>query len=222
MKMKRRTFLKGAAGAGLCLVATGIDLGHTGASAPQYAMIIDLDRCMGCESCSVVCRLERNSPPNCFFTRLDTHEVGRYPDSRLVFVPVQCNQCSQAPCIKVCPTHAIRRTKEGIVVTDWDICDGTGACIAACPTGMRFADHRFGNRSDKCDFCIDLVREDRLPLCVETCPSHARLFGDLAAPEGEFAEYVRQRRLFQFPAISGTQGRVFYAGSRRLAEGVKV
>ncbi len=219
--MKRRSFLKGVAGAGLCLVTAGIDLGRAAGSAPQYAMIIDLDRCMGCESCSVVCRLGRDSAPDCFFTRINTAEAGHFPDSRMVFVPVQCNQCLQAPCIKACPSRAIRRTAEGVVVTDWDICDGNGACIAACPAGVRFADYRFGNRSDKCDFCIDLVHEGRLPLCVETCPSHARLFGDLTAPEGEFAIYLKHHRLFQFPASAAAHGRVFYAGDRRIAQEVK-
>ncbi len=222
--MRRRNFLKGAAAFCFSLAAfpaRGAELKSETVSSP--AMIIDLERCMGCESCVVACGLRHNGAAGVFPTSVDIMEIGRYPDTRIFSFPRLCNQCDDADCIKACPSGAAFRRADGIVVTDAGLCNGCGSCVAACPFGARQADPSQGMKVVKCDFCLDRTGSGRgLPVCVEMCPAHARIFGDINSPSGEFASYLVEKRLFQLSMRKGTGGRVFYAGERRLAEMVEL
>jgi len=216
--MDRRAFLKICAGFGLVMVASPLEpLALEVGKGPAYAMIIDLERCMGCEACVVACRLGGGSPRPGFNTRLRFVEAGLYPRVNRYFVPVQCNQCKEAPCIEACKIGAITTLPNGIVYTDWSLCDGSGDCVSACPFGVRNVDLEHGGRSFKCDFCLEFLEAGRLPLCVTTCPSRARLFGDLSNPQGEFARYLKGSYLFQLAGFKGLRGRLFYGGNEELA-----
>jgi len=134
-----------------------------------------------------------------FNTKILTLEDGNYPHAKIVFTPVQCNQCENPPCVPACPVKATFKLPNGIVVTDWDKCQGIGACVPACPYEARFLDPRHkgqsGGKVDKCDFCLNRLEQGLMPACVEACAASARLFGDLNAPEGEFAEYLKRTDL---------------------------
>ena len=158
---------------------------------PQWAMVIDLDRCMGCQSCVIACKVENHTAPGRFLTRIIRREVGAPPHLRLVSVPVLCLHCTAPECLPSCPNGAIRRLPGGMVVTDWDRCKGDGSCVGACPHGARFQDPRFGNKADSCDLCLHRLAKGLLPACVEACPSGARVFGDLLHPQGEFLSYLQ-------------------------------
>ncbi len=217
--MDRRNFLKICGSLSLVLVATPLrPLAFEKSSKPSYAMIIDLERCMGCESCVVACRLTNMNQVDGFRTRIEFVESGSFPEAHPYFIPLLCNQCKHAPCMEACKIGAIRYIPGGIVYTDWAICDGSGECVSACPFGMRSIDEDNGGKSFKCDFCIDRIEEGNPPLCVATCPSKARLFGDLSHPSGEFAAYLSKGYLFQVAAFKGLKGRVFYAGNREMAQ----
>lgn len=193
----RRTFIKNGI---LVSIAAGSMLGayETGFAAPgkeRWGMIIDLDRCIGCRSCTIACKLQNDTVEKSFSTTVFDKEIGEYPRARNSFMPVQCNHCENPPCVEVCPEDATFRLSNGIVVTDWSKCTGDGSCIEACPYGARFPDHRFGNRVDKCDFCFNRLQAGLEPACVEACPSKARLWGDLNNPEGEFSKYINTGEL---------------------------
>lgn len=186
----RRQFIKN--GLLLCLGAGGAVLSQSsckfpGADGKTWGMIIDQSRCSGCQSCMVACKLQNKTVPGSFNTKISDVEEGNYPEARLLFTPSLCLHCTDAPCVSACPTKAAFVHESGLVMTDWNLCDGNGACIEACPFDARFHDSRFDGKSDKCDLCINRISQGLAPACVENCPSGARIFGRFDKPEGEFA-----------------------------------
>jgi len=89
--------------------------------------------------------------------------------------------CTDAACVKVCPTNALSYHEMGFVTYNQDLCSGCGYCGEFCPFHVP---HLEGNtltglqRMQKCTFCADRVTKDRKPACVEACPAGAILFGD--------------------------------------------
>lgn len=162
---------------------------------PKWAMIIDVNRCTGCQSCVIACKAQNKTAAGQFNTRVLSLEDGNFPEARVIFTPVQCNHCENPPCVPACPLEATYKLPNGIVVTDWEKCESFGTCVTACPYGARFLDERHGNKVDKCDFCLNRLEQGLLPACVEACEANARVFGDLNAPSGEFAEYLKRRDL---------------------------
>ncbi|MDR3568013.1 MAG: 4Fe-4S dicluster domain-containing protein [Syntrophobacteraceae bacterium] len=181
----------------------------------RFGMIIDLNRCTGCNSCVIACKLQNSTAKHRFNTVVEEREVGGYPDSRIVFTPVLCNQCIDPPCAPACPQKATYKIAGGIVVTDWNKCTGAGDCVTACPYGARFLDPRFSNRVDKCDFCLHRLARGLQPACVEACPPRARVWGDFAAPCGEFALALSEGRLDPPKPELGIRTNVLY---KRMVE----
>lgn len=191
----RRLFLKN----GLAVIAMAglakVPEGAAASPSTKWGMIIDVNRCTGCQACVIACKAQNKTAPDQFNTRVLTLEDGNYPESRVIFTPVQCNHCENPRCVPACPLEATYKLPNGIVVTDWEKCESYGACVPACPYGARFLDERYGKKVDKCDFCLNRLEQGLLPACVEACEANARLFGDMNAPVGEFAEYLRRRDL---------------------------
>lgn len=185
----------------------------------RLGMIIDLNRCTGCQSCVVACKGRDKTVRGQFKTRLLTVETDDSP-ARLIFTPVQCNQCENPPCVPACPVGAVFKLDNGIVVTDWDKCRSLGNCIKACPYEARFADPRHGQKADKCDFCQGRLEKGLEPACVEACASGARIFGDFNNPQGEFALYLRKRKLAVRKAELKTRPNIRYVTIRRGRGGI--
>ncbi len=143
----------------------------------RLAMTLDVDLCLGCEACIVACSAENEVPVGQFRIRMRTTTAGTFPDLRTEFRVESCFHCADAPCLNVCPTGATYKTADGIVLVDPAKCTGCKACVIACPYGMRYV-HRDG-WVDKCTFCDHRLAAGRQPACVETCPTGARVFGDL-------------------------------------------
>src|SRR5262245_53107853 len=102
---------------------------------PHYAMAIDLNRCTGCHACSVACKVENDVPLGNFRTKVYYHDRGTFPRVSRNFLPVVCQQCEDAPCLKACPTSSITRGEDGIVRINVNTCRGNGDCEDACPYG---------------------------------------------------------------------------------------
>lgn len=103
----------------------------------RWGMVIDVHRCIGCYACTITCRQEHFLPRNIYYNRVLITEEGKYPAVRKIILPVQCNQCKEAICIKVCPTGASSRREDGIVQIDGSKCTGCEYCAVACPYQMR-------------------------------------------------------------------------------------
>lgn len=141
----------------------------------QYAMLVDVSRCIGCKSCTVACKQENglrsgNSWLKVRRRELLTDHLVRY------YIPQSCRHCIDPICLAVCPVGAIKRGEDGSVIHDVERCIGCQVCAAACPhSGMRImADGKVG----KCSFCSHLLQRGKEPACVSVCPVDARVFGE--------------------------------------------
>lgn len=197
--------------------AAGVAPGVSGGERKQVrpAMIIDVNRCIGCHSCVIACKEQNRTPQGCFNTRIRTKNHGAFPYAWQSFTPDLCHQCESAPCVAACKEEATYKLESGIVVVDWQRCTGDGACVKACPHDARFLDTQNGNRADKCDFCVARIEHGFKPACVESCPSGARIFGDRANPAGEFGEHLAIIRREGPGALSGAGTRLFYTTARK-------
>jgi Fe-S-cluster-containing dehydrogenase component len=115
--------------------------------AHRWGMVVDLDTCTGCEACVVACHAENNIPTAgpaeaargraMHWLRVERYWEGEYPEAKLKFRPVLCQQCDAAPCESVCPTYASHHTDEGLNAQVYNRCIGTRYCANACPYNVR-------------------------------------------------------------------------------------
>jgi len=106
----------------------------------RFGMVIDLQRCVGCGACAFACKAENNTR-----TRADGQSFnwadfvmkteGTFPNVTHTVMPVLCNHCTDAPCVKACPTEpkAMFKTPEGVTMHDAELCIGCRLCQEACP-----------------------------------------------------------------------------------------
>jgi phenylacetyl-CoA:acceptor oxidoreductase subunit 1 len=107
----------------------------------RWGMVVDVRRCVGCQTCTIACKQEHALPPGTFWRSVADCEVGTYPDVRRLFLPMQCMHCAEPPCVPVCPTGASRQRPDGIVWVAYDACVGCGYCALACPYRARHLVH---------------------------------------------------------------------------------
>jgi len=109
----------------------------------QWIMVIDTRKCIGCHACTVGCVAENKLPPGVVYRPVDVSESGKYPNVHIRHSPRSCMQCEKPSCVPVCPVNATWKRPDGIVVVDYDKCNGCRSCLKACPYEARTAD--FGN-----------------------------------------------------------------------------
>lgn len=202
----------------------------------QLALVIDLNVCVGCHACVTSCKEwntsgvagsmpdERpygKSPSGTFFNRVQTFEVGRFPNVETVHFPKSCLHCEDPPCVPVCPTGAsYKRDEDGIVLVDYDKCIGCEYCSWACPYGAREIDTR-QKVMKKCTLCVDRIYDsclpemERKPACVLACPTSARLFGDIHDPNSEVSAAIREEGGYQLMPEWGTKPANHYLPRRK-------
>lgn len=180
----------------------------------RYAMIIDLRRCIGCQSCTVSCNIENQTPIGEFRTTVRQYEItdGKQTVNN-VLLPRLCNHCDNPPCVPVCPVQATYQQKDGIVVIDNERCVGCAYCVQACPYDARFINEET-KTADKCTFCAHRLEAGLLPACVESCVGGARIIGDLADPNSQIRKLFDSHKdqLKVLKPEAGTQPHVFYLG----------
>lgn len=182
-----------------------------GEGGQRWAMVVDVQKCIGCQACTVSCIMENAAPENSFRTVVSIYEVKEENRCGTYMLPRLCNHCANPPCIPVCPVGATFQRKDGVVVVDGDRCVGCAYCVQACPYDARFINHETG-KADKCTFCAHRVDEGLLPACVETCVGGARIFGDLNDPESMVHQLLTENKVKVLKPEQGTQPHVFYLG----------
>ncbi|MDP3275348.1 MAG: 4Fe-4S dicluster domain-containing protein [Deltaproteobacteria bacterium] len=212
----------------------------------QFAYALNLSVCIGCRRCVEACHVENNhdrASHNSYIRVLEMEQgsmdMGRgradydhaVPEDGKFYMPVQCQQCENAPCTKVCPVEATWQEPDGIVVVDYNWCIGCRYCEAACPYhARRFnwkkpvipADEINPNQSylsnrirpqgvvEKCTFCLHKTRQGQLPACLEACPTGARVFGNVLDPNSSIRWVLENKRVFVLKEELGTRPRFFY------------
>ncbi|UCF57567.1 MAG: 4Fe-4S dicluster domain-containing protein [Deltaproteobacteria bacterium] len=196
----------------------------------RYGMVIDLNRCIGCHTCSLACKVENFTEPGIFWSFVEDEEIGTYPSVNRRFIPRLCMHCKNAACVEVCPTGASYKREDGIVLVDPDLCVGCQSCVVACPYGARyfkkentgyfalgftpyealgFSKHRPGV-AEGCTFCHHRLERDEEPACVRACPVEARILGDINDPTSRVSELIGSGRIFQFHKDLDCEPSVFY------------
>jgi anaerobic carbon-monoxide dehydrogenase iron sulfur subunit len=127
----------------------------------EKVIVIDADKCTGCHSCEMACSIKHFGKNHSYLSRIRIQE---FRDVN-TFVPVVCQACEDAPCIKVCPMNARVRLDSGAVVTQDDKCIGCRACTYTCPFGASVANPENG-KTMSCDLCMG---DDLGPWCVKAC-----------------------------------------------------
>ena len=151
----------------------------------QYAIVTDLDRCVGCLACSVACKVVNGVPTGSFWNKTlrigpnpKEGGSGQWPDVELYFLNVGCQHCADPECVKVCPTEASHIAADGTVQIDKSKCIGCQFCAMACPYNVRYLNEEEGV-VEKCTLCEQKIAQGELPQCVSQCGGMARFFGDL-------------------------------------------
>ena len=141
-------------------------------------------------------------------------ELGMWPNTKKVFVPLRCNHCENAPCVRVCPTEALFKRPDGIVDLDQSRCIGCKACIMACPYDAIYINPLKGV-ADKCNACAHLVDAGYLPACVAACPTNAIIFGDINDPK--IQRILNSKPWFVRKPETGAEPMQFYLAPSEVA-----
>lgn len=212
-----------------------------------YGYAINISRCKGYRDCVQACVKENNLGRDSQMQYIRVLEMDQgdfnlehsdhYYDPETVpvegkhYLPVQCMQCDDPPCVKACPVEATWMEPDGIVVVDYDWCIGCRYCMAACPYWARHFNwtepeipaeemntntHYLGNRPrprgvvEKCHFCIHRTRKGQQPACMEACPTGSRIFGNLLDPDSEIRYVLANKQVFRLKEDLGTEPKFWY------------
>ncbi len=180
----------------------------------RLGMVIDQDRCIGCEACSVSCKIE-NKTVN-YWIKVETQGSskkdtprGRFPDLTMNFLPKLCNHCENPPCVKSCPEDALQKRDDGIVILNQELCTGCQACLTACPYNIIVFDEE-KNLAGKCNLCSHRIDQNLEPFCVVCCEGQALHFGDLNDSDSEVSKRHIEKNSFQLNPEDGTKPSIYY------------
>ncbi len=216
-----------------------------------FGYALNLTRCIGCRKCAHACLKENNqsrdSADDLEMSYIRVLELDKgainletatvyynptsVPQKNKFYMPVQCHQCRQSPCTKVCPVQATWQEPDGLVVVDYNWCIGCRYCMAACPYDARRFNYQkptipqtainpdqdyLSNRIrpkgvvEKCTFCLQRTRAGKYPACLEVCPTGARVFGNLLDPDSEISYVLNNKRVYILKEDIGTLPRFYY------------
>ena len=175
----------------------------------KYGFVIDNRKCIGCHACTTACKSEHDVPIGVNRTWVKQTEKGEFPNTRRVFSVLRCNHCSDAPCVEICPVEALYTRDDGIVDFNNDRCIGCKSCMQACPYDALYIDPET-NTAAKCNYCAHRIDIGLEPACVDVCPEHAIISGDMDDPESEIAQVLAREQLVVRKPEKGTQPNLYY------------
>lgn len=159
----------------------------------QKTKLIDISKCTGCRGCQLACKQWNRqpaaqtenygtyqNPPDLqsnTWTLIRFQEIAEKDGVKWVFRKDGCMHCTDAACVKVCPSGALQYTEYGTVALNNDRCIGCKECVVACPFDIPRYD-RATDKITKCDLCLTRIQAALSPACVKACPTGALKFGD--------------------------------------------
>jgi molybdopterin-containing oxidoreductase family iron-sulfur binding subunit len=212
-----------------------------------FGYALNVSKCKGVRKCVEACVAENNTGRDSSLQYIRVLELDHgdmnlnrgdhyyqaetVPRPGKFYLPVQCMQCDNPPCVKACPVEATWQERDGITVVDYDWCIGCRYCMTACPYSARHFNwsdpvvpvealntdmHYLGNRPrprgvvEKCTFCIQRSRKGRQPACVEACPTGARIFGNILDPSSDIRYVLENKTVFRLKEDLGTEPKFWY------------
>ncbi|MBN1628413.1 MAG: carboxypeptidase regulatory-like domain-containing protein [Thermoleophilia bacterium] len=189
----------------------------------RLSLLIDVTKCSGCHNCFLACRDEYYgndySPYSApqpldgqFWMQIKEVERGSYPKPKLDYIPIPCMHCEDAPCIDAAADGAVYRRDDGIVMIDPVKAKGQKAIVNACPYRVIFWNEAL-ELPQKCTLCAHMLDVgEKLPRCVEACPTGALVFGDLDDPGSEIAKLSAEFKPEVYHPEYGVKPTVKYIG----------
>ncbi|MGD9234495.1 MAG: 4Fe-4S dicluster domain-containing protein [Desulfobacterales bacterium] len=142
-----------------------------------YYLYQDQKKCIGCFSCTIACKSNKHilvGPKPTDIITVGPKMIHGEPRASYVFMP--CFHCENPWCVAACPTGAMqKRSQDGIVFIDSNLCVGCKSCMSACPWGSPQWNSETG-KVVKCDYCMDRVDAGLKPACVTICTTHCLHF----------------------------------------------
>lgn len=175
----------------------------------RYGFVIDNRKCIGCHACTTACKSEHEVPVGVFRTWVKQVEKGTFPNTRRVFSVMRCNHCTDAPCVEICPVEALHFREDGIVDFDKNRCIGCKSCMQACPYDALYIDPE-SRTAAKCNYCAHRVDIGLEPACVNVCPEHAIISGDMQDPLSEISQLLAREQVTARKVAKGTKPNLFY------------
>ncbi len=175
----------------------------------KYGFIIDNRKCIGCHACTTACKSEHDVAIGVNRTYVKQVEKGIFPNTRRIFSVMRCNHCTKAPCVEICPVEALFTREDGIVDFDNNRCIGCKSCMQACPYDALYIDPD-NKTAAKCNYCAHRVDVGRAPACVDVCPEHAIIAGDMDNPETEISILLSREQVMVRKPEKGTIPNLFY------------
>lgn len=182
------------------------------------AFLVDLTKCVGCHDCQIGCKDEHcdqawmpyaEAQPEVgqFWLKLNQYERGAGSHVKVTYMPVMCQHCQEAPCMKAAKDGAVYRRDDGLVIIDPVKSKGQRAIMQACPYHAVFWNDEL-DIPQKCTGCAHLLDDAdspiRVPRCVDNCHVDVILFGEEDQLDLEGAEILHPEY--------GTKPRVYYKG----------
>ena len=178
----------------------------------RYGFAIDQRTCIGCHACTVACKTEHEIPVGQFRTWVKYVEKGEYPTATRAMGVMRCNHCTNAPCVKGCPTQALFIRPDGIVDFDKDLCIGCKMCMQACPYDAIYIDENT-HTAAKCNFCAHRIDQGLEPACVQVCPTESIWMGDIDDPTSGISRFLSIEPVSVRTPEQGTRPNVYYVGA---------
>ncbi|MEZ5044635.1 MAG: 4Fe-4S dicluster domain-containing protein [Saprospiraceae bacterium] len=175
----------------------------------KYGFVIDNRKCIGCHACTTACKSEHQVPIGVNRTWVKQVEKGEFPNTRRLFSVMRCNHCTEAPCVEICPVEALFFRDDGIVDFDKNRCIGCKSCMQACPYDALYIDPET-NTAAKCNYCAHRIDIGLEPACVNVCPEHAIISGDMDNPNTEITQLLSRQQVKVRKPEKGTIPNLFY------------
>jgi Fe-S-cluster-containing dehydrogenase component len=218
-------------------VAVTNEEARTGIAGRKFVMVIDLAKCEGCAECTKACQKMHYIPSEREWIKVYKMQDGE--NTTPYWFPKPCFHCDNPPCTKVCPVNATFKRQDGIVLIDNERCIGCRFCMAACPYSTRYfnwfppkqtsemknikysPEQGFPRKIgtvEKCDFCPHMIRQGKMPACVNACTKGVIYFGDenedaVTNSDGEtvgLSDLLKEKAGYRYLEDLGTKPRVYY------------
>src|SRR4030043_513597 len=211
----------------------------------QVAMVFDLNKCIGCQTCSVACKVlwtreegmdyqwwctvntqPGGGPPPGGPNGAEDQGGGESPNAFFFSLPRLCNHCTHPVCVEACPRNAMyKRSEDGVVLRDETRCRGYRFCLEARPYKKIYFNY-VKKISQHCIFCFPRIEKEVAPACARQCPRRLGFVGYLDDQEGPLHKLVREwEGALPLHPEYGTGANVFYIppfGPARLNEDLSI
>ncbi|MBE0423345.1 MAG: 4Fe-4S dicluster domain-containing protein [Lutibacter sp.] len=210
----------------------------------KFVMVVDLARCKNAQKCVKSCNSAHYITTHNAW--LKVYDMKESAETASYWMPTLCQHCDHPACVKVCPVDATFKRRDGLVLIDNERCIGCRFCMAACPYSARvfnwsepdqivamaaMGEEAMHHEStpdyagfpsvkgtvDKCDFCPHMIKEEKLPHCVSTCPNGVYFFGDAyedSVTNGEetfqLSKLLKDKAGYRLMESLGTEPSVYY------------